>query len=545
LLATPLEEVADDHGQVFTRDWVVELILDLCGYVKDRDLAGMVAVEPACGSGAFLIPMVDRLISSATLHGRRVEDATGALRATDLLPANIQGSRQAVRRVLTEGGVAKKTAALLARAWVTQSDFLLDPPHHETADFVIGNPPYIRLESVPAARSGAYRAACTTMGGRADVYVGFYERGLLALKTGGTLGFICADRWMRNAYGRRLRAMISSGWSVEAIVSMTDVDAFEEEVDAYPAITVLRRALQSRGPLVVDTTPEFDHRSARKLIRERPHRAGTQRKGCGYRVTRLPTWTGDLRGWPHGSPERLSAIADMESRLPTLENALTATRLGIGVATGADRVFITSDPDLVEPQRRLPLALPRDLASGQVQWSGKYLVNPWDRDGLVDLDEWPRMARHLGFHKAILTRRHTARGGKWHKTIDRVIEGLVGRPKLYIQDFGATISPALDTGETYPHHNLYWITSDAWDLSVLGGLLMSEVANMFIAAYSVRMRGGYLRFQAQYLRRIRVPPVAAVNSRAAKELALAFHDRDQARATKVALSLYGLAQLPR
>ncbi len=51
---------ADNHGEVFTRRWVVELILDLVGYTPDRDLAAMVALEPACGTGAFLVPMVEQ-----------------------------------------------------------------------------------------------------------------------------------------------------------------------------------------------------------------------------------------------------------------------------------------------------------------------------------------------------------------------------------------------------------------------------------------------------------------------------------------------------
>ena len=63
----------------------------------------------------------------------------------------------------------------------------------------------------------------------------------------------------------------------------------------------------------------------------------------------------------------------------------------------------------------------------------------------------------------------------------------------------------MDRGEGESHHNLYFIQSGEWDLEVLGGLLMSKVGQFFIESYGVRMRGGYLRFQAQYLRRIRVP----------------------------------------
>lgn len=162
----------------------------------------------------------------------------------------------------------------------------------------------------------------------------------------------------------------------------------------------------------------------------------------------------------------------------------------------------------------------------------------------MDLDQWPRLSAYLGQHRELLERRHTAKKGRWYRTIDRVVEGLADRPKLYLPDFKDAIFPVLDDGSTYPHHNLYWVTSETWDLRVLGGLLLSNVANLFIEAYSVRMRGGYLRFQAQYLRRIRLPRQASVSVEAAAALAQAFDQRDRAAATAAALPLYGLSELP-
>jgi adenine-specific DNA-methyltransferase len=44
------------------------------------------------------------------------------------------------------------------------------------------------------------------------------EAGLRQLADGGVLGFICADRWMRAAYGAQLRQLISSGFAVEAVI---------------------------------------------------------------------------------------------------------------------------------------------------------------------------------------------------------------------------------------------------------------------------------------------------------------------------------------
>lgn len=537
------DAVAISHGEVFTRRWVVELILDLCGYTSDRDLGALRAIEPACGTGAFLTPMAERLVRSARLYGRDPASCGDALHAVDLLHGNVETSRATVRATLCNAGIDSVTAEHLASEWVIRQDFLLSPPEEATADFVIGNPPYIRLEAVPPERSAAYRRSCITMGGRADVYVGFYEHGLRALRPDGRLGFICADRWMRNAYGARLRELISSGWTTEAIVSMIGVDAFEDPVDAYPAITVFRRSTTPSTPLLVEASEHFgpdDTAGVVELLSDAaPHVAGTT-----FSASRLSTWFSGPGGWPHGSPDRLAAIADIEQRFPPLEDPATGTRVGIGVASGADRVFIVDDPADVETERLLPLALPRDVSSGQLVWSGRWLVNPWDDEGLVDLSDWPQLAAYLGRHRRVLAARHTARRGQWHKTIDRVITGLRERPKLYVPDFKDIIFPVLDSGHTYPHHNLYWVVSDCWDLEVLGGLLLSEIANLFVECYSVRMRGGYLRFQAQYLRRIRVPMPDSVDARSSQALREAFARRDRAAATQAALPLYGLDHVP-
>jgi len=534
-----------EHGEIFTRLWVVELILDLCGYTADRDLVPLTAIEPSCGSGAFVAPMAERLVESARRHGRKIEEASHSIQAFDLLGRNVNDTRDLVNRRLLESGVAAKLAQKLATDWIRHADFLLDAPRAESADIVVGNPPYVRLEDVAADRSAAYRSICKTMGGRSDIYIGFYEMGLRALRPGGTLGFICADRWMRNAYGSRLRDMISSGWSLDTVINMTGVDAFEEEVDAYPAITILRREAQTTGPVIADARPGFGAAAAGKLSSLVINDSGPPRSNSDhFTATRMLSWFTGPGGWPSGSPERIALISDLEARLHPLEDSETGTKVGIGVATGADKVFIVKEAPGVESGRLLPLAMSSDISSGSVEWSGRYLVDPWDRNGLVNLADWPGLESYLTPFKERLSNRHTAKSGKWHKTIDRVIDGLTERPKLYLPDFKEVIFPVLDDGRTYPHHNLYWVTSDSWDLEILGGLLLSDISNLFIEAYSVRMRGGYLRFQAQYLRRIRVPAITNVDKESASNLASAFRRRDREAATAASLPLYGIEELP-
>jgi hypothetical protein len=187
-----------------------------------------------------------------------------------------------------------------------------------------------------------------------------------------------------------------------------------------------------------------------------------------------------------------------------------------------------------------------DLKNGKVEWSGHYLVNPWNESGLVDLADYPRMVRHLEPYRAQLEGRHTAkdRPETYHRTIDRVNLRLLSQPKLYIADIRDRLVPCLDEGKTYPHHNVYWITSRFWDLRVLGALLMSEVGEFFIRCYGVRMRGGYFRFQAQYLRRIRVPEPQTISKSIAARLVRAFDSGDPSLANEAALELYGIRTLP-
>jgi hypothetical protein len=121
-----------------------------------------------------------------------------------------------------------------------------------------------------------------------------------------------------------------------------------------------------------------------------------------------------------------------------------------------------------------------------------------------------------------------------------VTHDLTNTPKLYIADIKNVLDPVLDSGMTYPHHNLYFVQSDEWDLEVLGGLLMSAIGQFFVESYRLRMRGGYLRFQAQYLRRIRVPDFRAVSKSLANDLVQAFRARDRQLANRAALEAYGI-----
>ena len=533
-------------AEVFTQTWVVNLILDLAGYTPDRDLASMTLVEPSCGTGAFLTAVVDRLVESARQSGTDLTTVGAtAVRAYDVAGRNVEDAQKVVVKRLRVAGYSAAAADALARAWVQTGDFLLQDDERGVADFVVGNPPYIRLEAVPRRLMAPYRERYVTMRGRSDIYVGFMERSLQLLRPSGVLGFICPDRWMRNQYGADLRELIAASHAVETVIAMDGANAFDQDVSAYPAIVVVRHAAQ--GPAnIVAANQLFGERDAVQLAEWARSPKSRPLATSAFKASRLDHWFVGRDLWPTGSPAQLSLVAELEARFPPLEDPMTGTTVGVGVATGADEVFIVDDPSVVEADRLLPLVRPDDIKLGSVEWRGHHLVNPWDESGLVDLARYPRLKNYFEEHAEALKARHISRKypARWYRTIDRVTPSLQQQPKLLLPDIKAKSHPVLDDGDYYPHHNLCFVVSESWDLDVLGGLLLSDVTNLLVGAYCVRMRGGWYRFQPQYLRRIRVPPIEAVKRRHRKALARAFADRDVASATAVALRVYGLKELP-
>ncbi|MDN5816679.1 MAG: hypothetical protein L0H48_12820, partial [Yaniella sp.] len=170
-----IETVVAVRGAVYSRRWVVETILTLTGFTADRDLANLTIVEPSAGDGAFLGPIVERLLESVRLHGRPVSDLSDSLVAYELYEDAAAQARQILRTLLAEGGVGEDQARDLALRWVRTADYLLDE-QELTADFVVGNPPYIRLEEIDNKVGAAYRTRWWTMTARADIYVGFIEK---------------------------------------------------------------------------------------------------------------------------------------------------------------------------------------------------------------------------------------------------------------------------------------------------------------------------------------------------------------------------------
>ena len=84
------------------------------------------------------------------------------------------------------------------------------------------------------------------------------------------------------------------------------------------------------------------------------------------------------------------------------------------------------------------------------------------------------------------------------------------------------------------------MASDDWDLEVLSGVLMSEAVRRFIDALGVKMRGGTLRFQAQYLRYLHLPDYRKIPEEVKDGLRTAFRQSDKKRADEFSERIFAL-----
>ncbi len=214
-VSAAIEELAnaggvEERGAIFTRREVVDFILDLVGYTADQPLHKRRLLEPSFGDGDFL-PAISACLplGKPVARPRPLETLGDSSRSA--ASRHLQPNPCCCDRPSGRADIPARTAASLADRWLQHGDFLLtDLP--ETFDAVVGNPPYVRQELIPGVLLAEYRSRYPTMYDRADLYIPFIERSLLSLVKGGALGFICADRWMKNRYGGPLRSLVANGF---------------------------------------------------------------------------------------------------------------------------------------------------------------------------------------------------------------------------------------------------------------------------------------------------------------------------------------------
>ncbi|OAI31798.1 hypothetical protein A1351_00140 [Methylosinus sp. R-45379] len=227
-------------------------------------------IDPACGDGALLDAAFDEMArhyEETALGAMIALDAARETIANNLFGVDIDARAvEAARHVLwsrcpqiaatsePEGSRSEAATGPLAFR------LALDPngPHDNLRagdsliddiavreggfDIVLGNPPYVRMEYLKAAKpylAKHYAVAAE----RADLYAYFFEKGVRLLKDGGRLGFISSSSFFRTGAGESLRRFLAENATIESVVDFGDLRVFDGVV-TYPAIVTLRKSVE-------------------------------------------------------------------------------------------------------------------------------------------------------------------------------------------------------------------------------------------------------------------------------------------------------------
>ncbi len=529
-----------ERGAISTRKEIVDFILDLIGYKPDIPIYSNSLLEPSFGEGQFLLAAVERLLKSYNHNDNHdqgaIDDLKDSIRGVELHNDTFKQTREKLQRLLIDYGISFSDSNILLESWLVHGDFLLsDIPLGFS--YIIGNPPYVRQEMIPDILLAEYRRRFETIYDRADLYIPFFEKSLRLLAPSGSLGFICADRWMKNKYGGPLRKLVAKNYHLKYYIDMVGTEAFLTDVTTYPAITVIVN--EESGPTRIAHHPPTDAAFLNSLSNELKYYNSKSSP-----VIEAVCITDGSEPWILDSFDQLALVRRLEQQFPTIEQA--GCNIGIGVATGADKVFIRKFDELdVELDRKLRIIMTEDIQKGDIRWLGRGVINPFNEDGsLVNLRNYPKLYAYLKSHEGFLLSRHVAKQNpsNWYRTIDRINPEILQKPKLLIPDIKGTANIVYDDGKYYPHHNLYYITSDKWDLRALQAVLMSGIARLFVGIYSTKIRGGYLRFQAQYLRRIRLPYWKDIPQGIKDDLFTAARHGDTAACNMATFNLFGMSK---
>ena len=107
-------------------------------------------------------------------------------------------------------------------------------------DIIIGNPPYIPLQDNQGLLGNMYKdCGYTVFEKTGDIYCLFYENGINLLKQTGVLCYITSNKWMRAAYGKKLRTLLAKE-NIRLLIDFAGVKIFEN-VTVDPNILLLNK----------------------------------------------------------------------------------------------------------------------------------------------------------------------------------------------------------------------------------------------------------------------------------------------------------------
>lgn len=257
-----MTELKEELAQVWTPDYIAEKMLDDIGYTSDnKEILNRKVMEPSFGAGVFLFKIIERLIKCAQNSNKTIEEIE------ELIDNSIYGIDYDIDIYESTTFELKKWLAEEYSIFPSLKNFsnmdTLDYKEVDCFDYVIGNPPYIRIHDMPEdMRKKVKEYAHST--GTADLYVIFFEIGLNMLNKNGKLTYITPNSWLRNTSQKSFRKNLLDKGQLSEIVNFTSDKVFDK-VGTYTCISYMQK-LGSNELIYVDSTKNLSINYTRNVL---------------------------------------------------------------------------------------------------------------------------------------------------------------------------------------------------------------------------------------------------------------------------------------
>jgi len=476
--------------------------------VWQDELRTVKILDPACGSGAFLIEAFDQLHLAYTESNDRLEELRGQRSLFDpdrrILQENLFGvdiNDEAIQicrlslwiktaergKTLTSldstilvGNSIVNDRQLDAKAFIWDDTFsqIIDAGGF---DVVIGNPPYVRQELLSTIKPHLERRY-RTYHGMADLYVYFYELGFDVLKPGGRLSFVVTNKWMKANYAEPLRKFFSECAWIESVVDFGHAKKIFPDADVFPGIIVARK------PHPVDDIPTT---RVCTIPREQLRINDLSEQICaeGFEISKRQlgeeAWTLE----PGSVRELIRKIR--EDRIP-LRDVCDAGPYR-GILTGLNEAFLLDESTkvrLVASHRKCadlfkPYVRGQDISRWCLEWNDHWMLVlkssenwewPWSEAGAeaekVFAETYPSVYEHLfDFRERLIKRRD--QGKYWWELRSCAYWSDFETPKIMYQEIQYHSRYAFDNAGTLSNNKAFFVGSDnLYLLGILNSPLM-------------------------------------------------------------------------
>ena len=223
-------------GRVYTPNYIVNNILDMAHYFGDNIIKKHV-IDNSCGDGAFLCSIVNRYCEASFERGASTDNLKNDLEkyvhGIEIDPVEHKKCLDNVNKVVAKYGIKSNVS------WdIICADTLSTNKYDGKMDFVLGNPPYVRVHNLDDSFDMAKKFSFA-QDGMTDLYIVFYEIGLKMLNKNGILGYITPSSFFNSLAGNYMRKYFVQEDLIEKLVDLKHFQAFN--ATTYTTIVILNK----------------------------------------------------------------------------------------------------------------------------------------------------------------------------------------------------------------------------------------------------------------------------------------------------------------